>query len=111
MSFQIDLPGVPVMMVASGLYEVEFRLLVACRDGKVYQVKRWAAPQTLRCMNHVKSNHANGRRDFLFRGDKTASRGFDLHAQPIGIGRIGKNVVVGCTDDTLKCFALKVLEF
>jgi Bardet-Biedl syndrome 1 protein len=36
---RIRLPSAPVMMVVSGVFDVEWRVAVACRDGKVYVIK------------------------------------------------------------------------
>ncbi|CAN0078223.1 unnamed protein product, partial [Heterosigma akashiwo] len=35
----VTLQGVPAMMCVSGLFDVEWRIVVACRDGRVYTVK------------------------------------------------------------------------
>ena len=37
---QMDLPAVPVFVSASGLFDVEFRIVVACRNGGIYNLKR-----------------------------------------------------------------------
>jgi Bardet-Biedl syndrome 1 protein len=40
--------GVPIHLGATGLYDVEFRIVVACRDGCVYLVRRgWTQARTL----------------------------------------------------------------
>ena len=36
----MTLPAVPVLLHVSGLYDVEFRVIVACRDGSVYVLRR-----------------------------------------------------------------------
>jgi Bardet-Biedl syndrome 1 protein len=36
----MELPSVPVFMSVSGLYDVEFRIIVACRNGGIYTLKR-----------------------------------------------------------------------
>ena len=33
------IPAVPVEMVVNGLYDVEYRVIVSCRNGSVYTVK------------------------------------------------------------------------
>ena len=33
------LSGVPVYMAVTGLYDVDYRIVVACRDGNVYTIK------------------------------------------------------------------------
>lgn len=37
---QIDLPSVPVFLSVTGLYDVEYRIVVACRNGCIYTLKR-----------------------------------------------------------------------
>ena len=32
----------------------------------------------------------------------------ELNSQPVGLERVGKNIVVGCMDQTLQCFTIKV---
>jgi Bardet-Biedl syndrome 1 protein len=40
--------GVPVHLGATGLYDVEFRIVVTCRDGCVYLVRRaWTQARSL----------------------------------------------------------------
>jgi Bardet-Biedl syndrome 1 protein len=40
--------GVPVHLGVTGLYDVEFRIVVACRDGCIYLVRRgWTHARTL----------------------------------------------------------------
>ena len=34
------MPAVPVFLSVSGLYDVEYRVVVACRNGAVYTLKR-----------------------------------------------------------------------
>lgn len=36
---QAMLPSVPTIMAITGLYDVEWRIVVACRDGKIYTIK------------------------------------------------------------------------
>lgn len=36
----MSVPSVPVYMDVSGLFDVEFRIIVACRDGCLYTLKR-----------------------------------------------------------------------
>ena len=46
---------------------------------------------------------------FLFtRGMKTARLCVELNAQPVGLQRINKNIVVGCMDQTVQCYTTKV---
>ena len=39
--FQMDCPSVPVFLNVSGLYDVEYRIVAACRDGCIYTFKRY----------------------------------------------------------------------
>ena len=32
----------------------------------------------------------------------------ELNSQPVGMERVGKNIVVGCMDETLQCYTTKV---
>ena len=34
------MPAVPVFLSVSGLYDVEYRIVVACRNGAIYTLKR-----------------------------------------------------------------------
>ncbi|EDO40876.1 predicted protein [Nematostella vectensis] len=77
---KMSLLSVPAFMSVSGLYDVEFRVIVACRDGKVYTLKR---------------------------GNKIAKASIELTAQAVGLERIGKNIIVGCMDNTLVCYSTK----
>jgi Bardet-Biedl syndrome 1 protein len=77
---KMSLPSVPSFMSVTGLFDVEFRIVVACRDGKVYTLKR---------------------------GSKTAKACIELTSQAVSLERIGKNIVVGCMDDTLTCYSTK----
>ena len=36
----MELPSVPVFLSVTGLYDVEFRIVVSCRNGGVYNLKR-----------------------------------------------------------------------
>jgi len=37
---QMELPSQPVFLDVSGLYDVEFTIIVSCRNGAVYGLKR-----------------------------------------------------------------------
>ncbi|XP_014667462.1 PREDICTED: Bardet-Biedl syndrome 1 protein-like [Priapulus caudatus] len=76
----LQIPSVPVFLSVSGLFDVEFRIIAACRDGNLYTVKR----------------------------DTTVVKpSAELNTQPVGMVRINKNVVVGCMDQTLRCYTTK----
>jgi len=35
----VNLKSVPVFILAHGQFEIDYRIFVACRDGRVYQIK------------------------------------------------------------------------
>ena len=76
----ITLPSVPVFIDVSGLFEVEFRLIVSCRDACIYMIKR---------------------------GNKTAKLLVQLTSQPVGLIQSNANIIVGCMDKTLSCYNSK----
>lgn len=39
---QMEVPSVPVFLSVNGLYDVEFRVIVSCRNGVIYTLKRYA---------------------------------------------------------------------
>ena len=36
---KVTLPGVPVNLGVTGLHDVDYRIVVACRDGNIYTIK------------------------------------------------------------------------
>ena len=44
----------------------------------------------------------------LFSGDRSGKLCFELNAQPVGMARLNKCIVVGCMDETLQCYTTKV---
>jgi len=76
----MTLPAVPVLLHVSGLYDVEFRVLVACRDGSVY---------------------------ILRRGNNAGKLLFSLNAQAVGLEKVNKTIVVACVDQTLQGYSTK----
>ena len=58
----MSVPAIPVFLEAVGLYDVDYRLYVACRDGKVYTIK-------------------NGTMDPMV---------IDIESKPVGLVRIDK---------------------
>ncbi|XP_072031464.1 BBSome complex member BBS1-like isoform X2 [Amphiura filiformis] len=77
---RMEVPSVPVFLSVTGLYDVEFRIVISCRNGNIYTLKR---------------------------GMKTARLCVELNAQPVGLQRVGKNIVVGCMDQTVQCYTTK----
>lgn len=77
---KIDIPAVPVFISVNGLYDVDYRIVVACRNGAVYSLKR---------------------------GIDVLRPVFQLGAQPVGLQRIGKNIIIASMDQTLQCYSTK----
>lgn len=74
---QIQLTSVPVFIEVSGLFDVEYRLIVSCRDANIYTIKR---------------------------GFKTGRLCVQLNSQPVGLLRSHNNIIVACLDGTLSCY-------
>ena len=70
----LGLPSPPVLLSVSGLYDVEFRIIVACRSGELCVLKR---------------------------GWQTAKIITPLDSQPVGLVRRDKNITVATMDNTL----------
>ena len=80
----MSLPSVPVFLSVSGLYDVEYRIIVACRNGHIYTLKR---------------------------GTKIGRPTAELTSQPIGLLRRDKSIVVATMDQNLHCFNNKVEQY
>ncbi|KAF0290811.1 Bardet-Biedl syndrome 1 protein [Amphibalanus amphitrite] len=76
--FQLHLPSVPSILTVTGMFDVEYRMLIACRNGKIYTAKRG-----------------------MEEGRLTA----ELSSQPVGLERREKSFLVGCMDDNVYCFS------
>ncbi|CAB1451552.1 unnamed protein product [Pleuronectes platessa] len=77
---KMTLPAPPTMMDVTGQFDVEFRITVACRNGNIYILRR-ESDKPKYCV--------------------------ELASHPVGLVRVGKNVVVGCTDESLQGFTQK----
>uniref|UniRef100_UPI003AAC6C9F Bardet-Biedl syndrome 1 protein n=1 Tax=Centroberyx gerrardi TaxID=166262 RepID=UPI003AAC6C9F len=77
---KMSLPAAPTMMDVTGQFDVEFRITVACRNGNIYILRRESAKPKY-CIK--------------------------LSSHPVGLVRMGKNVVVGCADESLQGFTQK----
>ncbi|XP_046850601.1 Bardet-Biedl syndrome 1 protein-like isoform X2 [Xenia sp. Carnegie-2017] len=77
---KMSVASVPVFISVSGLYDVEFRLAIACRDGNIYILKKGG-----RSLRHV----------------------IEVASQIVGLERTGKTLVVGCINNSLVCFSSK----
>merc|ERR1719199_674158 len=76
---KVELESVPAFMNVMGRYEVDYRITVACRDGKIYTIK-------------------NG---------QVLSMVIELETQPVGLVRIDKSIWVATMDQQLHCFHVK----
>ncbi|KAH7639483.1 bardet-biedl syndrome 1 protein-like protein [Dermatophagoides farinae] len=74
------LASVPVFIQASGLFDVEYRILFACRDAHIYLIKR---------------------------GYDSGRLCIQLNSQPVGLARIGTNIYVAAMDQTLSIYTNK----
>lgn len=70
----------PVFIEASGLYDVEYSILFACRDTYIYLVKR---------------------------GYNGARLCIQLNSHAVGLSRIGSNIYVATMDSTLSIYTSK----
>uniref|UniRef100_A0A3B3RH88 Bardet-Biedl syndrome 1 n=1 Tax=Paramormyrops kingsleyae TaxID=1676925 RepID=A0A3B3RH88_9TELE len=79
---KMSLPSVPTLMDVTGQFDVEFRITVACRNGNIYVLRR--------CVDSSRPRYC-----------------IELTSHPVGLVRIGKNVVVGTADETLLGYTQK----
>ncbi|XP_066574893.1 BBSome complex member BBS1 isoform X1 [Amia ocellicauda] len=77
---KMTLPSVATFMDVTGQFDVEFRITVACRNGNIYILRRESSKPKY-CI--------------------------ELSSHPVGLVRVGKNVVVGCTQETLHGYTQK----
>jgi len=71
--------AVPVFMSIQGSYTVDYRIVVACRDGCVYTIKKGVLSAAV----------------------------IELPSQAVGLERLNKVIYVGCMDETLSCYSTK----
>ncbi|VDK84525.1 unnamed protein product [Litomosoides sigmodontis] len=76
---QCKIPGTPVFLYAAGLYEVDYRIFVSTRDGEVFSIKR----DMKTVLNPI----------------------ITMATDIIGMNRVGKQLVIACTDQTISFFA------
>ncbi|KAI6659932.1 Bardet-Biedl syndrome 1 protein-like [Oopsacas minuta] len=74
---RVYLPSVPVLLYTTGVYEVDYKVYVSCRDGNIYLVKG---------------------------GSKIAKICIQTGSHAVGIEKQGKNILVGAMDDSLSCY-------
>mmetsp|Transcript_17466 Transcript_17466/g.38031 ORF Transcript_17466/g.38031 Transcript_17466/m.38031 type:complete len:600 (-) Transcript_17466:231-2030(-) len=78
-SHKVKLPAVPVFIAVTGLLDVDYRIVVAARDGNLYTMK-------------------NG---------ELTGMAIELESQPCGLVRTNKNIIVGCMNNTIHSFHVK----
>ncbi|XP_057681735.1 Bardet-Biedl syndrome 1 protein isoform X2 [Corythoichthys intestinalis] len=78
---KMSLPAPPTAMDVTGQFDVEFRITAACRDGNIYVLRR---------------------------DSERAKYRVELTSHPVGLLRVGKNVVVGTADRNLQAFTQKL---
>merc|ERR1719409_1672261 len=76
---KIEVDAVPSFISVLGLYDVEYRITVACRDGNIYTIKNGQVLSTV----------------------------IELETQPVGLVRYDKNIYVGTMDNVIHCFHFK----
>lgn len=76
---KVQLPSVPVFMACTGIYEVEYRIVVSCRNGNIYTIKKGKVIGTV----------------------------IELETQPCGLVVVDKNILVGCMDNVIHSFHFK----
>lgn len=69
----------PVFILAHGQYEIDYRIFVACRDGRMYQIKQ----------------------------DKVLEQEIAIESKPIGLVKFEKSIVIAGMDNTVQSFYLK----
>ncbi|XP_041037906.1 Bardet-Biedl syndrome 1 protein isoform X2 [Carcharodon carcharias] len=77
---KVNLPSVPVFLDVTGQFDVEFRIIVACRNGSIYIIRR---------------------------DSKRPKHCIELNSQPVGLVRLNKNIVVGCGKELLQAYTQK----
>ena len=71
--------SIPVFIEVNGLFEVEYRIIVSCRDARIYTIKR---------------------------GFKSGRLCVQLNSQPVGITLLNNNIIVSCMDSSLGCYTV-----
>lgn len=98
------------MIDVTGQFDVEFRITVACRNGNIYILRRWVVCSDPSQIQGGGSSHSPIFSCFLLflRDSDKPKYSMELSSHPVGLVRVGKNVVVGCTDESLQGFTQKV---
>eukprot|EP00640_Fibrocapsa_japonica_P000784 CAMPEP_0113937780 /NCGR_PEP_ID=MMETSP1339-20121228/4326_1 /TAXON_ID=94617 /ORGANISM="Fibrocapsa japonica" /LENGTH=585 /DNA_ID=CAMNT_0000940679 /DNA_START=147 /DNA_END=1904 /DNA_ORIENTATION=- /assembly_acc=CAM_ASM_000762 len=82
----VTLQGIPSMLAVTGLFDVEWRIVAACRDGKIYTIKA----------GDVRSKTA------IVTGTV-----IEVETQPVALCRLDKMIYVATMDQHIHCFLLK----
>ncbi|XP_048475599.1 Bardet-Biedl syndrome 1 protein [Rhincodon typus] len=77
---KLNLPSVAVFMDVTGQFDVEFRIIVACRNGNIYIIRR---------------------------DSKRPKQCVELNSQPVGLVRLNRSIVVGCGKEMLHAYTQK----
>jgi len=76
---KVTLPATPVFMSIQGSFEVDYRIVLACRDGCAYTIKKGVLSSVV----------------------------VELSSHAVGLERLNKVIYIGCMDDTLSCYSTK----
>lgn len=76
---RVELDAAPTFLSVLGLYDVDYRITVACRDGNIYTIKNGQVLSTV----------------------------IELETQPVGLARQDKNIYVACMDNVIHNFHFK----
>jgi Bardet-Biedl syndrome 1 protein len=77
---QVTLPSVPVFLATHGAYDLDYRVIVACRNGSIYTLK----------------------------GGEVSGVVIELDSQPCGLLRMDKSIVVGTMNNALHYYHTRV---
>lgn len=83
---QCELPSTPVMMAVTGSFDVNYRIVIACRDAKIYTIKG----ANTNCGSNAGTSMV-----------------IELESQPCGLVRAGKGILVGCMGNQLHSYHIK----
>lgn len=76
---KFQLPSTPAFVASTGLLDVDYRIVVACRNGHIYTIKN----------------------------DELSGLVIELESQPCGLVRTAKNILVGCMNNVVHNFHVK----
>jgi Bardet-Biedl syndrome 1 protein len=82
---KVELPSVPVLLSVSGMFDIEWRIFITCRDGRMYSIKNGDVRGTV-----------------VLVGDSV-----DLGAQAVAIARQDKLMWVATMDKIVACYTVR----